>query len=169
VFEEFAEGRNPDELGEMLKICKQHEILLKAHNTDYLSDKALSIHIAIGIHAANVAPEFGVVETLSFLKLVEGMGFQDIADQFLALSFASRKWEKWMTKDSLAGDRERAIICGHYVFGTAQFKELRNQFELRIKARNLDLDAYLQRDIEGAIVRYLSHFGLLHASLKRTA
>ena len=33
--------------------------VLKEHNADYLSNEALSWHPRLGIHAANIAPEFG--------------------------------------------------------------------------------------------------------------
>ncbi|MEE3227837.1 MAG: class II D-tagatose-bisphosphate aldolase, non-catalytic subunit, partial [Chloroflexota bacterium] len=44
----------------MIEICKKSDVFLKQHNTDYLSDEALKWHPRLGIHSANVAPEFGV-------------------------------------------------------------------------------------------------------------
>ena len=41
----------------IVEACGKHSIFLKQHNTDYLSDHALQAHPALGIHAANVAPE----------------------------------------------------------------------------------------------------------------
>ena len=46
----------------MIKICNQYKIYMKEHNADYLSDEVLSWHPRLGIHSANVAPEFGVAE-----------------------------------------------------------------------------------------------------------
>ena len=43
---------------------------MKEHNADYLTND-LSWHPKLGIHAANVAPEFGVVETKLFLKILQ--------------------------------------------------------------------------------------------------
>ena len=54
----------------ILKICQQEGIWLKEHNADYLSDNALTWHKRFGIHSANVAPEFGVIETGALLKLL---------------------------------------------------------------------------------------------------
>ena len=42
---------------------------LKEHNTDYLDEETLKMHPVIGISSANVAPEFGVTETKSLLRL----------------------------------------------------------------------------------------------------
>ena len=55
------------QLPKMIEICKKFRINMKEHNTDYLSNHSLSLHPKLGIHAANVAPEFGVVETLHLL------------------------------------------------------------------------------------------------------
>ena len=46
---------------------------MKEHNTDYLTDESLRWHPKIGIHAANVAPEFGVSETLSLIKILKNL------------------------------------------------------------------------------------------------
>ncbi|MFZ2412258.1 MAG: class II D-tagatose-bisphosphate aldolase, non-catalytic subunit, partial [Candidatus Methanoperedens sp.] len=51
------------EIPKILDICNKYNIFLKQHNTDYLSDEALAWHPKLGIHSANVAPEFGVAET----------------------------------------------------------------------------------------------------------
>ena len=50
----------------MIEICNRYDIFKKEHNTDYLSDEALQWHPRFGIHAANVAPEFGVAETKAY-------------------------------------------------------------------------------------------------------
>ena len=44
---------------------------MKEHNTDYLSNDSLKWHPKLGIHAANVAPEFGVEETKAFIQLLK--------------------------------------------------------------------------------------------------
>ena len=49
----------------MIEICKKYNILMKAHNTDYLSSDALSWH-KIRNTCTNIAPEFGVTETKKF-------------------------------------------------------------------------------------------------------
>ena len=38
---------------------------------DYLSNQSLSLHPKLGIHAANVAPEFGVVETKGLIEILK--------------------------------------------------------------------------------------------------
>ena len=74
----------------MIQICNDHGIFMKEHNADYLSDDALKWHPRLGIHAANVAPEFGVTETRSLISILEKNNLNKLAEKFLELSFSSR-------------------------------------------------------------------------------
>jgi hypothetical protein len=104
------------QIPKMIEICNRYGIMMKEHNTDYLSNEALQWHPRLGIHAANVAPEFGVVETRALLEVLETNGLNAQAERFLQLSYDSRKWEKWMIDGTKASDRDRSLISGHYVF-----------------------------------------------------
>jgi len=88
------------QLPKMIEICNRYGIFMKEHNTDYLSDEALQWHPRLGIHAANVAPEFGVAETRALLSVLESNGLQSLADQFLQVAYDSKKWDKWMLEDT---------------------------------------------------------------------
>ena len=59
------------QLFKVLEICKKYNIFMKEHNADYLTNDSLKWHPKIGIHAANVAPEYGVAETQAFIKLLK--------------------------------------------------------------------------------------------------
>ena len=61
------------QIPKMIEICKKYNVLMKSHNTDYLSDEALSLHPRLGIHAANIAPEFGVIETKKILEVMDDL------------------------------------------------------------------------------------------------
>ena len=74
---------------QMIQICKKYGIYMKEHNADYLSNEALSWHPRLGIHAANVAPEFGVTETRAFIKILERYSQQQIADEVLRIAYES--------------------------------------------------------------------------------
>ena len=131
----------------MIEICKKYNVLMKAHNTDYLSNEALSWHPRLGIHAANIAPEFGVVESKKFLEIMSLLKLDNLKNSFINLSYNSNKWKKWMIKDTKASNYEKAIISGHYIFSEKEFdaikKSIRNikerkKFTLRynFKKRN---------------------------------
>ena len=42
---------------------EKYGIYIKQHNTDYLSNDTLKWLPRLGIHAVNVAPEFGFIES----------------------------------------------------------------------------------------------------------
>ena len=46
-----------------------------------------------------------VAETRALIFILEDNGLNELAENFLELSYASRKWEKWMIKSTKASDR----------------------------------------------------------------
>jgi hypothetical protein len=140
----------------MINICKKYGILMKEHNTDYLSTEALKWQPRLGIHAANVAPEFGVAETKSFIDILKKSGHIDLLDEFYRISYDSMKWEKWMLKETDASDVDRAIIAGHYIFSSRKFIELKAKASARID----NLDNYLKEGVKKSIFRYMNAFNL---------
>ena len=144
----------------IIELCNKHQIRIKEHNTDYLSDKALQIHPEIGIHAANVAPEFAVVETRAFLSLLKKNQLEAELEKFIEISYSSKKWEKWMLDNSQLGKQEKAIISGHYIFGKNEFIELKNDVENKISL-DVSLDSYLKTEIKKSVIRYLNLFSVI--------
>jgi len=134
---------------------------MKEHNTDYLSDEALKWHPRLGIHAANVAPEFGVVETQALVSIFESNGLNNLSEKFFELSFASKKWEKWMLKDSDSTDRDRSIIAGHYVFSNPKFQQIKKEAQSTLIKKGIDIDFELKEVIKKAILRYMLNFKLI--------
>lgn len=147
----------------VIQICNDYGILMKEHNTDYLSDEALKWHPKLGIHAANVAPEFGVVETKSLLSIFETNNLNDLAEEFLELSYASNKWKKWMLKDTNATDRDRSIISGHYVFSKPEFLEIKKKAKSILEKKGINIDKELKNNIKKAILRYIVNFGMINS------
>jgi len=160
----FDEIPSEIQVPKMIEICKKHNIFMKEHNTDYLSDVALSWHPRLGIHAANVAPEFGVAETKAFLQIMEDNDLTSLADKFLELAYNSKKWDKWMLPNTTASDRDRSIISGHYIFSTPECLELKKEAAQHLKNKRLDLDTYLCDQIKKRILRYLYNFRLARVS-----
>lgn len=147
------------QIPKMIELCDKYGIYMKEHNTDYLSNEALSWHPKVGIHAANVAPEFGVEETRAFLNLLESNNQKNLAERFLKLAYDSNKWNKWMLPGTDATDRDRSVIAGHYVFATPEFRDIKSE---AIKALpSLDLEAHLKSKVKEAIFRYVKGFRLV--------
>jgi tagatose-1,6-bisphosphate aldolase non-catalytic subunit AgaZ/GatZ len=151
------------QLPKMIEICNRYGILMKEHNTDYLSDEALQWHPRLGIHAANVAPEFGVTETRELVSVLEDNGLSKLADRFLQLAYDSNKWEKWMLSNTGATDRDRSIIAGHYVFSKPECVELKTEACRTLALKGIELDQFLKGQVKKSILRYLRNFRLVRA------
>ena len=129
---------------------------MKEHNTDYLSTDSLQWQPRLGIHAANIAPEFGVAETKAFIGILKERGYTDLLDDFLRISYDSMKWKKWMLKDTDANDMDRAIIAVHYIFSSNEFIELKAKASKEIN----NLDNILKDKVKQSIYRYMNAFNL---------
>ena len=149
------------QLPKMIEICNKFKILMKEHNGDYLSNDSLSWHPKLGIHAVNVAPEFGVAETNALIGIMRHYNLNRILQKFLNLSFKSLKWKKWMIPESKASDFEKSIIAGHYVFSTKEFFLIKEELEDFLTKKKIDLDKYLQSHIKFSILRYAKAFNLI--------
>jgi hypothetical protein len=160
------EGELPAELQipKMIEICARFNIYMKEHNADYLSDEALRWHPRIGIHAANVAPEFGVAESKAFLAILREHNLESLALEFIELAYASKKWEKWVLVETKTTDEEKAIIAGHYIFGKSEFCEIKRIAQEKLIHNNIVIDDFLKEKVKISITRYLKHFRLMRRS-----
>ena len=144
-----------------IDICNKYQIMVKEHNTDYLSEEALKWHPRLGIHAANVAPEFGVTETKSFIDILKKYNLTKEINEFMELSYKSYKWKKWLKDNTKTTDEEKAIISGHYIFSKKEFKNIKSRTEFKLMQFNIDLDKYLKEQIKKSIYKYLNNFRLI--------
>jgi len=144
------------QIPKMIEMCNKYGIFMKEHNTDYLSTDSLSWQPKLGIHAANIAPEFGVAETKAFIEILEKNNENILVEEFLTIAYDSRKWTKWMLKDSTATFRDKAIIAGHYVFSSNQCVELKKKAGYKID----NLELFLKQEVKKSIFRYLKAFNL---------
>jgi tagatose-1,6-bisphosphate aldolase non-catalytic subunit AgaZ/GatZ len=149
------------QLPKMIEICNRYGILMKEHNTDYLSDEALQWHPRLGIHAANVAPEFGVTESRALVAVLEENGLSELSERFLQLAYDSNKWNKWMLPNTQATDRDRSIIAGHYIFSTSECTALKDEARRTLASKGIDIEKHLQRKVKQSILRYLRNFRLV--------
>lgn len=152
------------QLPKMIEICNRHGIFMKEHNTDYLSDEGLQWHPRLGIHAANVAPEFGVAETNALVNVLEANGLAKLAERFLKIAYDSNKWDKWMLDSTTATDRDRSLIAGHYVFSKPEVSELKIEAGKELERKGIHLEEYLKQQVKHSILRYLRNFRLVRAA-----
>jgi len=145
------------QIPQMIDVCNKYGIFMKEHNTDYLSTESLIWQPRLGIHAANIAPEFGVAETKAFVEMLKKEGHTDLLTDFFQISYNSIKWKKWMLKNTNASDEDRAIIAGHYIFSSDEFIELKNEAKDRIG----DIDFILKNKVKESVYRYMKAFNLI--------
>jgi len=155
TFEEIVKGKRKDDeenIRRIIKLCNQKNIMIKEHNADYISDDALRFHRDLGIHAINVAPEFGVIETKAILQWFEENSLDKEKKQFLDISFQSGKWRKWIIPESQITDYEKSVISGHYVYSDSRITDIMKEEEL---------NTYLKNKLEESHLRYMKCLKLI--------
>jgi len=155
-----GKGVEEEEIEKMIKFCNKENVMIKEHNGDYLTDHALKYHPKIGIHGINVAPEFGVVETRAILSWLENKNLDKLSEEFLEISYNSKKWRKWMLPNSNTTKKDKAIISGHYIFSSKEFLELKNRI-LEKESDISDFDNFLKIEIRKSIIRYLKCLNII--------
>ena len=146
-------------LPRVTKLCEVNGVWLKEHNADYLSDAALNWHPRFGIHAANVAPEFGYIETQTIVDLAIMTSSHDLIEIMVEKVISSGRWRKWMLENSDADELEKVLIAGHYQFSENWHTDWRSELRARLKKIDIDLDDYIYQKVKNSINRYLMGFG----------
>ncbi len=144
-----------------VEICNKYGVMLKEHNTDYLSNESLSLRPILGIHASNVAPEFGVAETKGLLYLLSTYGFKKEFELFVQTALASKKWVKWLLPDSKTTEIDRAIICGHYIFSDPAIIEMKNNVSAQLTKKGIDMEGFLLTLVTESMMRYVQLFNMI--------
>jgi len=154
----------------LIEICKKYSICFKAHNADYLTFSNLSLFPNIGIAGANVAPEFGVSETRSYLELglkLNVTTFEEVIYQQLLLD---DKWHKWLDKsiistnfDNLSIRKNLIEATGHYYFSQPIVKECINDlFSVAKKNGIHHPERLVIENIKRTIKKYVDAFNLVN-------
>ena len=118
-----------DRLLSMIKVAKSWNLLSKEHNGDYIPVNLIKEKMSLGLDAINIAPEFGLIETLSYIH--NGINI----DKFWEICFDSKRWEKWVDKsfDPYTQKLDLIKICGHYVLSNSKFLEIKPHIDSIIK------------------------------------
>jgi tagatose-1,6-bisphosphate aldolase non-catalytic subunit AgaZ/GatZ len=107
---------------QLVECADQNSICLKEHNADYLTADQITLRKTVGVHALNIAPQLGVIQTRTVLKLAEYYAVKSSAFQETVLN--SKKWAKWMSGDD---SRLKIEVAGHYCFRSEEYKRLYDQ------------------------------------------
>jgi hypothetical protein len=109
-------------LKEMISICKHHNLISKEHNGDYISVSTIREKFDLGLDSINIAPEFGLIETLTYLDEIKD---NELFEKYFQICYDSKKWVKWVNEnfDPYSNKEELIKICGHYVLSNPEFLE----------------------------------------------
>jgi hypothetical protein len=102
-------------------------VKLKEHNADYLTAEQIQLRRSAGVHAVNIAPQLGVIQTRFILEIADNLGIS--AREFRNAVLASGRWRKWMLGDD---DRIKALVAGHYCFHTDEYRRLEEHIGLYV-------------------------------------
>jgi hypothetical protein len=142
----------------MAEMCWKHGAALKAHNADYLNPVQFNGLVSAGVDAVNIAPEFGVTETRAILGWLRENNLRTEEDRFLELALGSRAWVKWFP-DGDGTDFERAVVAGHYIFSTEEFRDLKGRLDRT--TRHIDgVDTAIATTLDSHLDRYIAWLGL---------
>jgi len=108
----------------MVQITQDHGLLSKEHNGDYLHEELIKEKFDLGLDSINIAPEFGQLETKTYLKKIKESN-QFLFESFWQICYESGRWKKWVNGsfDPLSQKEELVNICGHYVLSQPNFLE----------------------------------------------
>lgn len=112
---------NKSFLQEVRLLAKDYGILVKEHNCDYLSKEDLALRTGL-VDAVNVAPQYGVLQTMITLEKAFLYGIDPT--EFLDDAYMSDRWEKWLHKSTKENRFLCSLIAGHYVFSGDAYRKL---------------------------------------------
>jgi len=144
-------------LPQIMRFCDKYNIWLKEHNLDYSSTDLLAWHPRLGIHSANVAPEFGVVQSTAIFQLLKSYNLESHLDSLVTICVDSQYWKKWTSDDDTP--YHKAILCAHYNFSNSTFKDVLSDAFASIESRGANPSTMILSTVTSAIERYLVPFG----------
>ena len=128
---------NSDRLKQMIEVAKHHGLISKEHNGDYIPVEVIKEKFDLGLDCINIAPEFGLIETLTYLSEIKD---EKTFDRFWQICYDSKRWVKWVNPgfDPYVNKEQLIKICGHYVLTNPEFiSEIKSQFpDIDTKIKN---------------------------------
>jgi len=132
-----------DRLKEMISICKHYNLISKEHNGDYIPVSTIKEKFDLGLDSINIAPEFGLIETLTYLDEIKD---NELFEKYFQICYDSKKWVKWVNEDfdPHSNKKELIKICGHYVLSNPEFL-------VNIKPYFPDIDTKIKSNINNKL------------------
>lgn len=144
-----AGNYDAERLKNMITVARKYKLLSKEHNGDYLSLDLVKEKFKLGLNSMNIAPEFGLIETTTYLNEIKD---KKLFDRFWQICYDSKKWVKWVSPsfDPYYNKEQLIKVCGHYVLSQPDFirdikvnlPELDEKIKANIKEKLNELYGY---------------------------
>lgn len=106
----------------LVNFAESAGVKLKEHNADYLTADQIALRKSAGVHACNIAPQLGVIQTKTVLELADRYDVD--SGYFKQRVLESEKWRKWI----IDGDESVKIaVAGHYCFADQEYYTLEDK------------------------------------------
>ena len=135
-------------LKKLVDVANKNQVYLKEHNADYLTKDQISLRRITGVHALNIAPQLGVMETMTVLNLANQYGVD--TQNFKNLVLKNNKWKKWMLDDD---NNVKIIVAGHYHFNSYEYSKLNDRLQ-----KFVDIDKTVTENLYNIFDCYFENF-----------
>jgi fructose/tagatose bisphosphate aldolase len=132
-----------DRLIEMVNLAKKYNFISKEHNGDYIPVSIIKEKFNLGLDSINIAPEFGLLETQTYIDEIKD---NEMIETYFQICYDSKKWVKWVDADfdPFSNKIELIKICGHYVLSNPEFLT-------KIKANIPNIDSKIKTNIKNKL------------------
>lgn len=137
---------NSEIVQSLVEYANNAGVKLKEHNADYLTAQGIKLRKQAGVHALNIAPQLGVIQTRYIKSCCQTYGLDIEWRQFANTVLKSGKWKKWMLTDD---DDLKVDVAGHYLFQHDDYKRI--TFEL---SQKVDWESKLYNELEYVFTLY---------------
>jgi hypothetical protein len=137
------------QLGRLAGLVRSLGCRLKAHNSDYLSRRAITMLLGHSVWM-NISPELGSAQTRAVLTAAHDASAHGAADDFCAAAIKRGYWRKWVTAPEACTDAAKVELGGSYLFATDAFEELRDRLDF---ARGAGYTRRISIDAAKAVIR----------------
>lgn len=146
VYEDHQAGTFEDTtVRQLVALADANNIKLKEHNADYLASNEIQLRKLAGVHALNIAPQLGVIQTKLLESLARDYQLCGMWDNFATTVLDSQKWKKWTKTDNT---NIRVHVAGHYCFASSAYKRLIDEINKHTQwEEQLSLEMYKLLDL----------------------
>lgn len=109
-----------DIVKDLVAFANEAGIGLKEHNADYLTAEQIQLRKTAGVHALNIAPQLGVLQTRLIKRLSKKYNLGREWDDFAQTVINSGKWSKWLVNNEAV----KVDVAGHYLYQHPTYKQL---------------------------------------------